>query len=521
MDPIARVVFLLKAVLREEQYRELTSVDLLSRYLTVSDEAAFRVLVKRHGGMVLRTARPVVGCDAHADEVFQQTFLHLVAAARAGRAPNSVGRWLGRTAYRVALNVARRESRARRREERAAVAEAQPAQPLVAETLWGVRSAVAKLPDRYRRAIELVYFDGLTHAEAAEVLGRPKGTIDSLVSRALVRLSAPLQRIGPAAVVLGMATGAEAVPSRCVAATMSAVTAGVAPAVLRGWPVGWVAAIALLGLSGVGVSLGIARTSAGFPQPTDDPAGPVRVRGVEVAPPAAPSLQQVNRRRATDIAAKVEAAIQGIARGKGALKLVGVDAFDTRVRIRFAGQLWVLIRHPRTRLDLVYDTENGDYNVYIDYAADGKWRWVNPGRPIVLGTFFGKDLTIPLPALGEAYKVLATIPADPRAEADVAADVAKLRERFAALDGMWRDPKSGGMIRFRAGPTCLNTGIIRGGEYHVFHTQWRAFRPIPDAEYERAFVTSYPRLENGAPVFEGTRLDGPHHDPHAHLREAR
>lgn len=46
-----------------------------------------------------------------------------------------------------------------------------------------VVDALDALPDRFRRVVELVDVDGLTYAEAAEVLGVPAGTVMSLVWR--------------------------------------------------------------------------------------------------------------------------------------------------------------------------------------------------------------------------------------------------------------------------------------------------------------------------------------------------
>lgn len=51
-----------------------------------------------------------------------------------------------------------------------------------------VANGLDELPDRLRRAIELVDIDQLTYAEAAEVLGVPIGTLMSRLHRARVRL---------------------------------------------------------------------------------------------------------------------------------------------------------------------------------------------------------------------------------------------------------------------------------------------------------------------------------------------
>ena len=51
-----------------------------------------------------------------------------------------------------------------------------------------VQSALRKLPDQQREALELAYFGGFTQAELAERLGQPIGTIKSRMFSGLARL---------------------------------------------------------------------------------------------------------------------------------------------------------------------------------------------------------------------------------------------------------------------------------------------------------------------------------------------
>jgi erythromycin esterase len=166
--------------------------DLLARWTTARDEAAFECLVWRHGPMVLATCRRVLGPGPDADDAFQATFLTLVR--RAGQVRSGVGGWLHRVAYRVALRV-----RARRRPTAALVAEpaAEPAHDADWHDLRPVLDReIDALPERFRAPFVLCYLQGKTNEQAARELGRPVGTILSRLATARQKLRARLTRRG-------------------------------------------------------------------------------------------------------------------------------------------------------------------------------------------------------------------------------------------------------------------------------------------------------------------------------------
>src|SRR5262245_64486531 len=126
-------------------------VELVRAFVASRDHAAFAALVRRHGPLVLATARRVTGNAADADDAFQATFLLLARQARAIRNPAAVGGWLHGVASRIARAARRAAARRRTHEARAQA----PAPPPPSDLSWREVQALfeaelARLPDRYR-----------------------------------------------------------------------------------------------------------------------------------------------------------------------------------------------------------------------------------------------------------------------------------------------------------------------------------------------------------------------------------
>ena len=197
----------------------LSDGDLLERFLDGQDplaaQAAFRVLVERHGPMVLTVCQQRLGDADDAQDAFQATFLLLVRKARFIRQRGALGGWLFVTARRVAERA--RTSAARRREVEHTLAlgmqlqaDQQPASTCGAgldTSCSALHEEIERLPWRFRDPLWLHYFEGQTAEAIAHRLGCPRGTVLSRLARARSRLKKRLEQRGIALGVLHNAAG--------------------------------------------------------------------------------------------------------------------------------------------------------------------------------------------------------------------------------------------------------------------------------------------------------------------------
>ncbi|MBL8799570.1 MAG: sigma-70 family RNA polymerase sigma factor, partial [Planctomycetia bacterium] len=201
-----------------------TDRQLLARYAGQHDEAAFALLVERHGPMVWSACRRVLGEGPDAEDAFQATFLVLARKADASGWQESISSWLYEVAYRVALRARRDFLRRRQRESEAAamIPERSPPAADHAELRALLDAELTCLPEKYRAPLVLCYLQGQTNDEAARLLGWTRGTVASRLSRARDLLRQRLTRRGLALPVAALA----------VSLTESAAPAAVPPALL-------------------------------------------------------------------------------------------------------------------------------------------------------------------------------------------------------------------------------------------------------------------------------------------------
>ena len=171
--------------------------DELIAALARGDHGALLTLYDRYGRIAYGLAYRVLGDPGAAEEAVQDAFLRVwrrAATFDPARARGAVRAWLLTIVHHCAIDLLRRRAGAP-----AVVAGLDEiAERQAVPDAWSdvsgrldqerVRSAVATLPGEQRRAIELAFFDGLTHREIAERDGLPLGTVKGRLRLGLRRL---------------------------------------------------------------------------------------------------------------------------------------------------------------------------------------------------------------------------------------------------------------------------------------------------------------------------------------------
>jgi RNA polymerase sigma factor (sigma-70 family) len=163
---------------------------------------AFRILVERHGPMVLNLCRSLVRDQHEAEDAFQATFLVLVRKARSIERRDTVAPWL----YGVATRVARRaRARLLRRQKfelpvttEVAANDRRASDDIMTEQL--LHHEIARLPESFRRPLVLCCLEGLSYDRAARALGLREPTLRGRLERARKRLAKRLRARGVPAV---------------------------------------------------------------------------------------------------------------------------------------------------------------------------------------------------------------------------------------------------------------------------------------------------------------------------------
>jgi len=166
---------------------DLSDVELMKR-IQKQDMVAFNSFVDRYKNRLFTVINRMLDSAEEAEEIVQETFLRVYQHCHTFDFRFAVSTWV----YTIALNLARNELRRKKRvkffdiddfkDKLKAPEEKRPSDPKKVIDL--LKSAVKKLPPKYKEAFVLRDIDQLPYEEIAQILSVPLGTVKSRVNRA-------------------------------------------------------------------------------------------------------------------------------------------------------------------------------------------------------------------------------------------------------------------------------------------------------------------------------------------------
>lgn len=136
---------------------------------------AFRVAYSEYVDTVYRVAVHNTACIADAEDITQEVFLKLLSYGKPVRGEDHLKAWLIRTAINLCHDTYRKNSRVYIVEN--------PVSGQTQDETESVLEAVKSLPENYRNAIYLHYYEGYTAKEIGKLLGAKESTVLSWLSR--------------------------------------------------------------------------------------------------------------------------------------------------------------------------------------------------------------------------------------------------------------------------------------------------------------------------------------------------
>lgn len=146
-------------------------------------------VVDKYSDMVYRTAYHAL-CDTHyAEDITQEVFLKLCRLLPDFESEEHEKAWI----LRVTINMCKNYNKKAYSHPNIELTENIPASDEY-QSDGSVMSAVNALPEKYRTAVYLYYFEGYPIKEIAQIMGSNQNTVSSLLMRARKKLGSMLER---------------------------------------------------------------------------------------------------------------------------------------------------------------------------------------------------------------------------------------------------------------------------------------------------------------------------------------
>lgn len=159
------------------------------------DQSAMAALYDRYSSIVYSVALRVLGDTGAAEDVLQDVFMQLWRnPGLFDSSRGSLGAWLAVIARNRAIDALRKRRPESDIEDVVISVETDLASEADrARAAEKVRSVLGSMPASQRAALEMAYFEGLTHTEIAAKTGAPLGTIKTRIRAGLTTLRKAFQ----------------------------------------------------------------------------------------------------------------------------------------------------------------------------------------------------------------------------------------------------------------------------------------------------------------------------------------
>jgi len=164
--------------------------------LSPADSQPLSELFRQHGPRVYRRALRLLGNPADAEEATQEIFIRALRSVEGFRQQSQLTTWLYQITTHYCLNLIRDRSRRNALYEAHVGNAEERADPARPDDVLMLRGLLAAADERQAAAAVYVLLDGMSHEEAAEVLGVSKRTVGNLLERFQAWAS---QQVAPAA----------------------------------------------------------------------------------------------------------------------------------------------------------------------------------------------------------------------------------------------------------------------------------------------------------------------------------
>ena len=177
----------------------VTDEELYGQYLC-GDEAGLEALMKKYGDPLTLYINGYLHDVHEAEDLMIEAFAYLIAKRPAIR-DGGFRAYLYQSARHMALRLLHKK-RAGNCFSLDALTEEPEARELVEETVQSaerarlLRTCMTELHEDYREALFLVYFEGLSHAETAAVMGKREKQVADLIYRGKIALRKRLEQEG-------------------------------------------------------------------------------------------------------------------------------------------------------------------------------------------------------------------------------------------------------------------------------------------------------------------------------------